>query len=380
MPPDPIAQGIKILLYSGLAFFIAMLWSPLLIYVLRQLKFWKKSSRKVTTTGEDLVVTKKFYEENEEASDRKFIPRGGGILVWVTTIGFALLFWVILQFDLTNTSFQFLNFIDRKETFIPLGTLFFASLVGLIDDTLSTLESGGNYIAGGLKLNQRLLLVLVMGTFIGFWFYFKLDLTSITLPWYDFFHSQWLTVDLKNLNLPYIGTFGWVIIPMTVFILVSVWGTSIVDGFDGLAAGIFIPVFLCFAGLAYVEGFYDIATLLMVMVGAMWAYLWFNIPPAKFFFGDTGTMGILLTLGVVSILLDKVYVLFVAGFILYVTEFSAILQVLSKKFLKKKIFLAAPFHHHLEAIGWTKEQITMRFWMISMVTSLLGFALGVLVD
>jgi phospho-N-acetylmuramoyl-pentapeptide-transferase len=380
MLDDPIAQGIKILLYSGLAFFIAILWAPLLISILNQLKFWKKSSRKVATTGEELTVTRKFYEENEESVKRKFIPRGGGILIWATTIAFALFFWIILQFDLTNSSFQFLNFIDRKETFIPLGTLFFASLVGLIDDTLSTLESGGNYIAGGLKLSHRLILVTIMGAFIGYWFYFKLDLTSITLPWLDIFHNQWLTIDLKDMVLPFIGTIGWVIIPMAIVILVTIWGTSIVDGFDGLATGIFIPVFLCFAGLAYVDGFYDIATLLMVMVGTMWAYLWFNVPPAKFFLGDTGTMGILLTLGVVAILLDKIYVLPIAGFILYATELSAIIQVFSKKFLKRKILLAAPLHHHLEAIGWTKEQITMRFWMISMITSILGFALGVLIN
>lgn len=380
MPDNAIDEGIKILLYSGLAFFVAVLWAPLLIKFLNKLKFWKKHSRKVATTGEELMVTKKFYEENEEANQRKTIPRGGGILVWVTTLAMALTGWIILQFDLYSQSFQFINFIDRKETFIPLGTLFFASLVGLIDDTLSTFENGGNYIAGGLKLSQRLVLVTIMGAFIGYWFYFKLDLTSITFPWFDIINHQFVVLDLKNIEWPLVGDINWIIIPITIFILVSIWGTSIIDGFDGLAVGVFIPVFLCFAGLAYVEKFYDIANLLMVMVGAMWAYLWFNIPPAKFFLGDTGSMGILITLGVVAILLDKIYVLPVAGFILYITELSAIVQVASKKILKRKILFAAPLHHHLEAIGWTKEQTTMRFWMISMISSLLGFVLGILIN
>lgn len=379
MSDDAVYEGIKILLYGGLAFFVAVLWAPLLITILKKLKFWKKHNRQVAVTGEALTVTRKFYQENEEAEARKTIPRGGGILVWVTTLAIALVGWMILQFDLSSQSFQFINFVDRRETFIPLGTLLFASLVGLIDDFLSTLENGGNYIAGGLKLSHRLILVTIMGAFIGYWFYFKLNLESLAFPWFDVLAGRFVVLDLHSINWPVVGTISWIIIPITIFILVTIWGTSIIDGFDGLAVGVFVPVFLCFAGLAYVNRFYDIATLLMVMVGAMWAYLWFNIPPAKFFLGDTGSMGLLVTLGVVAILLNKIYVLPVAGFILYVTELSAIVQVLSKKIFKRKILLAAPLHHHLEAIGWTKEQVTMRFWMISMIFSLLGFALGLLI-
>jgi len=376
---DPTYQGIKILLYSSLAFVLGMVWAPVLIKILTILKFWKKQSRKVAVTGEDLVATKQFYIDNEEAETRKYIPRGGGILIWVTTILFALFFWFILQIDPTNKFYQFLNFISRKETFIPLGTLFFASLVGLIDDTLSTMKNGGNYIAGGLKLSHRLILVALMSTFIGWWFYYKLDITTIKLPLYNLTERHWINFDLQNISLPLVGSLGWLIIPLIVLILVSIWSTSIIDGFDGLATGVFIPVFLCFAGLAFIDKYYNIATLLMVMVGTMWAYLWFNIPPAKFFLGDTGTMGVLMTLGVVAIFINKVYVLPIAGLLLYLVAISAIIQVFSKKFFKKKIFLAAPLHHHLEAKGWTREQVTMRFWMISTITSLLGFAVGLLV-
>ncbi len=375
----PLAQGIKILIFSGLSFLIAVLWAPLLIKMLTILKFWKKTSRKVAVTGEVLTITKKFYEENEKAENRKYIPRAGGVLIWVTTVIFALFFWAILQIDKTNQFYQFLNFINRRETFIPLGTLYFASLIGLIDDTLSTLKNGGNYIAGGLKLSHRMILVTLMGSFIGWWFYAKLSLTSIKLPFFDYSSGDWINLDLEKIVFPFIGSIGWVIIPITILILVTIWSTSIIDGFDGLAVGVFIPVFLCFAGLSFVDSYYDIATMLMVMVGTMWAYLWFNIPPAKFFMGDTGTMGVLLTLGVVAIFINKIYVLPIAGFILYVVAASAFIQVISKKLFKKKVFLAAPLHHHLEALGWTREQVTMRFWMISMITSLLGFAIGLLI-
>jgi phospho-N-acetylmuramoyl-pentapeptide-transferase len=218
-----------------------------------------------------------------------------------------------------------------------------------------------------------------MSTFIGWWFYYKLDVTTIKLPLYNLTEKHWINFDLQNISLPLVGSLGWLIIPLIVLILVSIWSTSIIDGFDGLATGVFIPVFLCFAGLAFIDKYYNIATLLMVMVGTMWAYLWFNIPPAKFFLGDTGTMGVLMTLGVVAIFINKVYVLPIAGLLLYLVAISAIIQVFSKKFFKKKIFLAAPLHHHLEAKGWTREQVTMRFWMISTITSLLGFAVGLLV-
>jgi phospho-N-acetylmuramoyl-pentapeptide-transferase len=356
-------EAAKILTYTALAFFVAMWWAPYLIRLLNWLKFWKKGYKTVATTGEELVVTKQFYKENDHK------PRAGGVLVWVTTIGLALFFWIILKIESTPLT-QFLNFIDRRETFIPLGTLFFGSILGLIDDALATMEGAGNYAAGGLKLSQRLLVVAGFSMLISLWFYYKVDISSFSL-------FNW-NIDLDSFTLPFGINGGWLIIPITLIILIGTWSTGIIDGFDGLFAGVVIPVMLCFAGLAFSRQMYDIATMMMVMAGSTTAFLWFNIPPAKFFMGDTGTVGILLTIAVVAILTDYIYILPIAGLMLFVSSSSAIIQIFSKKVFKKKVFLAAPFHHHLEAIGWTKTQVTMRYWLISIMMSTLGLAIGLL--
>ncbi len=356
-------EAAKILTYTALAFFVAMYWAPYLIRLLNWLKFWKKGYKTVATTGEELVVTKQFYKDNDHK------PRAGGILVWVTTLAFALFFWFILKIE-SNELTQFLNFIDRRETFIPLGTLFFGSVLGLIDDALATMDGGGNYAAGGLKLSHRMMVVAFISLLISLWFYYRVDISSFSVFAWE--------INLDGISLPFGIEGGWLIIPITLIILMATWSTGIIDGFDGLFAGVVIPVILCFAGLAFSRQMYDIATMMMVMAGSTTAYLWFNIPPAKFFMGDTGTVGILLTIAVVAILTDYIYVLPIAGLMLFISSGSAIIQIFSKKVFKKKVFLAAPFHHHLEAIGWTKVQVTMRYWLISIMLSALGLAVGLL--
>ena len=322
-------------------------------------------------TGKGLEITKEFYD-NDEAKVK--VPRAGGILIWSTTIAFSLLFWFIMKIE-TNPTTQFLNFIDRRQTFIPLGTLFFASIAGFVDDALSTMEGGGNYFAGGLKLSHRFGFVTLLSALIGIWFYLRLELTQFNFAFFEVDFNNLIFLEQFGLT-PMVG---WLVIPLVIVVLLMLWGSSMIDGFDGLATGCFIPLYLCFAGLSFARGFYDIAALLMVMVGAMTAYLWYNIPPAKFYMGDTGTMGILLTIGVVAFLIDALYVLPIAGFVLLLTEGSVIIQTFSKKFLGKKVFKAAPIHHHFEAIGWLRHQVTMRYWLVAIMTSVLGLAVGLVV-
>jgi phospho-N-acetylmuramoyl-pentapeptide-transferase len=354
-------QLAKILTYSSISFLIGLWWGPYLIKLLIWLRFWKKKHRLVSTTGEVLVVTKKFYEENEKS---RLIPRGGGILIWLTSLIFAICFWILLKIDPESKFVQFLNFTSRRQTFIPLATLFFGAMLGLIDDILSTLEDGGNYFAGGLKLRQRIIFVGLVSFLIGCWFYFKIGVTSMAfLAW---------RIDFKVLSIP------WLIIPITIILLVGLFATSVIDGLDGLFVGVFIPIYLCFAALAFVRGFYDISTMMMVMVGSMFAYLWYNIAPAKFFMGDTGSLALVLTLGVVAVMIDAVYLVPIVAIMPVLTAGSNVIQLLSKKFLKRKVFMAAPLHHHFEAIGWTRNQIVFRYWLITIFSSFIGLALGLI--
>jgi phospho-N-acetylmuramoyl-pentapeptide-transferase len=360
-------EAIRMFVYSGIACVIGMWWGPYLIQLLKFLKFHKKTTKNTDITGKKLEVTKEFFKETDQ-----LVPRAGGLLIWLTTLSVATFFWLLLKLsgDPSNPVpiFDFLNFVGRKQTLIPLATLVFGSIVGFVDDALSVSDKGGNYIAGGLRLTQRLMMIVLCSLFIGWWFYFKIDFHSLILPWFG-----------QNGFGLYSLQVGIWIIPIVIVALLGLYGSSMIDGFDGLAAGCLIPIFLCYAGIAFHQEKFELATLIMVIVGSLVAYLWYNIPPAQFYMGDTGMMGLLLCLGVIAFLTDKLYVLPIAGIMLVLTEGSVIIQVLSKKLRKgKKVFKAAPLHHHLEFIGWSRGQITMRYWLISIMASAIAFAIALI--
>ena len=382
------AEGVKIILYTVLSFVLAFWAAPILIKLLKWLRFWKKTSRTTDAMGNALLVTKEFYLEDE--ADKK-VPRAGGILIWSVVVVIALTFWFVFKLDSDNTLFQFLNFIDRRSTWIPLGALVFSAILGLIDDTLATLESGGNYHAGGLALKQRVMVIAFLGLLIGSWLHFKLTagdqsnfLHKITIPFIQ--DGKWLKFDLTTISpaftiplFDFIVPAGWALIPITIITILSAWGGSVIDGFDGLAAGCFIPMYIAFAGIALYDNQYKMATFIMVTVGAMLAYLWYNIAPAKFYMGDTGSTSLLVTIAVIAILLNRIWLLPIAGIMIYITAGSNIIQLSSKKFLKRKVFRAAPIHHHFESGGLSRQSITMRYWVVSIVFSMLALALGIII-
>jgi phospho-N-acetylmuramoyl-pentapeptide-transferase len=356
----------KILIYTVLVFFIGLWWAPYLIRLLRWLRFWKKKNRSVNMSGDTIEdkTLQKFYVHDES---KLKVPRGGGVLIWLTTLTFAFVFWLLLKIEDSNRLFQYLNFINRTQTFIPIGTMFFGAIFGLIDDALSTLESGGNYLAGGLKLNQRVFLVTLLSTLIGLWFYFRAKIHVISI--FSF------KIDFYNI---FGQNLGWLIIPITVLILLALWGSSVIDGFDGLSGSVLIPIYICFAAIAYLKGYYDIATLMAVISGATMSFLWFNISPAKFYLGDTGAVPLLLTLGVVGILIDAVDMIPIAGIMLVLTVSSNIIQIFSKKVFKRKVFRAAPLHHHFEAIGLKRDQVVIRYAIITILMCILSLAFTII--
>jgi phospho-N-acetylmuramoyl-pentapeptide-transferase len=383
------AETIKILVYGILSFLIAFWWAPYLIKLLTWLKFWKKKTRTLDSNGKELLYTKQFYTDNEIM---KLVPRSGGLLIWVTVVVIAFVFWFMLKLDIDNTTFQFLNFVDRRATWIPLGTLIVSAILGFIDDTLVTMEDGGNYHAGGLKLSQRVIVIAIIGLLVGLWFHFKLTdngvnfLHKVLLPWWSSESQNWVRFDLASISpsfsIPLVNLFvpaGWALIPFTIIVVLSAWGGSVIDGFDGLYAGCIIPMYLAFAGIAVNDGQYKIATLLVVILGATLAYLWYNIAPAQFHMGDTGSTSLLVTIAVVAIILNRVYLLPIAGIMFYVTAGSNIIQLTSKKLFKRKVFLAAPVHHHFESKGASRESVTIKYWLISIVCSMIALVLGLII-
>lgn len=332
---------IRILFLTALAFIFTVAWTPLLTNFLYKYKLGKK----IRSSGDTPVFTKMH-------SHKAGTPTMGGLLVWITTLFFILIFFYLAKF----TSFEIfdeLNFLSRKETLLPLGALVATALVGLFDDWLDVRGTNGK---GGLRVKHRLLIYTVIAIIGALWFYFKLG--------WDIFH------------VPFIGNFtiGWTYILIFVFVIVATaFSVNETDGLDGLAGGTLLSSFSAYAVIAFALGKYDLATFCGVIVGALLAFLWFNINPARFFMGDTGSMSLGITLGIIALLTNSVLILPLVGFIFVLESLSVIIQILSKKFRGgKKVFISSPIHHHFEAKGWSEPKIVMRFWIISAVTGVAG--------
>jgi phospho-N-acetylmuramoyl-pentapeptide-transferase len=338
---------IKILILATISALIAFLITPFLIKLLEKFKFWKKEARKKAITGEEAKVFYQFHKERETK-----VPRGGGLIIWMVTLFIILFFFILSQ--LTEIWWlKKLNFLSRAETWLPLFTLISASIVGFFDDLLQVFGKG-KYIGGGMSLFRRLLIVVLIGIIGGWWFYFKLGWDSIHIP---------LVGDL------YLGILYFFLF---VLVIVASWAGGIVDGIDGLAGGTFLSIFSAFTIIAFSQAKYDLASFGAVIIGTLFAFLWYNIPPARFYMGETGILGLTTTMTVFAFLTDSIVVLPIIAGILVMEVGSVILQLLSKKFRNKKIWLSTPIHHHLEAIGWPPYQITMRFWILGIIFAILG--------
>jgi phospho-N-acetylmuramoyl-pentapeptide-transferase len=339
---------IKIFFFTALAFIITIFWTPLLTHFLYKYKLGKK-----IRTAETAPIMAQLHEHKAGT------PTLGGLLVWVTTFILAILFYYLARWTDWEI-FDKLNFLTRSQTLLPLGALVASAVVGLFDDILNIRGIGPN--GGGLKMRYKLIIYTIIALVGAFWFYFKLDWDLI--------------------RLPFIGDFqiGLWYIPIFVFIIVATaFSVNETDGLDGLAGGLLASAFAAFGIIAFTQGRYDLATFCGVIVGALLAFLWFNINPARFFMGDTGSMSLGVTLGIVAMLTNSSLILPVIGFLFVLEALSVIIQLISKKFFKKKVFLSAPLHHHLEAIGWPETKIVMRFWLIATVMAVVGVIL-VLMD
>lgn len=349
---------IRLLLLSALAALISFFLAPVLIKLLNNLQFWKKNAREKTITGDKAEVFYSLHKERETT-----VPRGGGLLIWVSTLIVVFLFFGLSS--LGNPWWtKLLNFLSRPETWLPLFALIAGSVVGLIDDTL-TVYGKGKYIGGGMGFIRRLLIIVLIGLIGGWWFYHQLGWNTIHLP---------LAAFPAGIDL----SIGIWMIPLFVLVMVASWAGGVVDGLDGLSGGIFASIFGAFSIIAFAQGKTDLATFSAVIVGTLFAFLWFNIPPAKFYMGETGILGLTSTMAVMAFLTDSIVVLPVIAGLLVLETGSVIIQLLSKKIRHKKIWLSTPIHHHFEARGWPAHQVTMRFWLISIVLAALGVAIRLL--
>lgn len=352
-----IIDIVKVFTPATLAFFIGIAITPILTHYLYKYKAWKKTPGKIATGKDATPIFNELHKEKDTGT-----PRMGGIVIWFSAFVTIIGIWIISKVFPGDTTTK-LDFLSRNQTWLPLFTLLFGSLVGLVDDLYEVVGKGAR-LAGGLSLKKRLLIVSSVALFVGWWFYEKLEITSIGIP-FD-----------GNLEI------GWLIIPFFIITTIALYASGVIDGIDGLSGGIFATIFAAYAGIAFYQQQIDLSAFCLTIVGALLAFLWFNIPPARFYMTETGVMGLTMTLAVVAFMTDSlgggigIAVLPIVAFPLVVTVLSNIIQVTSKKLFNRKVFLVAPIHHHFEALGWPGYKVTMRFWIIGIIFAIMGIIIA----
>lgn len=316
------------------AFLLAMLLTPVYTFLAYRYKFWKKQ-RTTSTTGEALTVFNKLHANKFTRN----IPTMAGLI-------FVIAITIVTLFNL-----------DRGQTWLPLAALVGGALVGLLDDVINIRGSGKG--VAGLRSNLKFAMITIIGLGLGWFFFAKLGIDVV--------------------HVPFLGNFalGWLIVPLFAFVVVATGNAvNISDGLDGLAGGLVSISYGAFGVIALLQGQFILAGFCFTVVGALLSYLWFNIFPARFFMGDVGSFALGTSLGVVAILTNTLLLLPIIGIVFVVEAGSSLVQIFSKKVFKRKIFISAPIHHHLEAIGWPETKVTMRFWVIATVAAFVGVLLA----
>ncbi|MBK5215338.1 MAG: hypothetical protein JJE53_00810 [Candidatus Pacebacteria bacterium] len=345
-----MTNALKIFLPAIMSFVVGILLTPVATHYFYKYKMWRRTSRSENIAKSATGGFAQIHDEKAEVST----PRTGGMIIWISVIvTIAILFLVDTIFK-SNLSSK-LYFISRNQTLLPFFTLIVASLVGLGDDFLQ-IFGRGKWTTDPIVLRYiKVGIILLLGTMIGLWFFIKLGVSDLYIPWYGF------------INL------GYLFIPFFILVMLSLWSSSVIDGIDGLSGGVMASIFMAYTLIAYFNNQLDIAAFCAVITGGIIAFLWFNIPPARFYMGETGMIGLTVTLSVIAFMTDTVLLLPIIAFPLFITSLSNVIQMASRKFRNgKKVFLFAPLHHHFEALGWPKYKVTMRYWIVGIMTSIIG--------
>ena len=320
------------LLLALAGFLFSMFLTPLYTHFAYKYKFWKKQKR-TTVDGKDLPIMTKLHAHKF----KRVFPTMAGL---VGVIAVTAVTWI---FNL-----------DRGQTWLPLVGFLGGALVGAIDDAINIFGSGRG--AAGLRGPVKFFLMSVVGLTLGWFFAFKLGWTDILVP--------------------FIGDFEvgavWVMLIFAFAVVATSNAVNITDGLDGLSGGLAMMAYGAYGVIALFQGNILLFGFCLTVVGWLLSYIWFNVPPARFMMGDTGSFALGAGLGVVSMMTNSFLLLPIIGLPLVVETGSSLIQLISKKFFGKKVFISAPLHHHLEARGWGEAKIVMRFWIVAGVCAILG--------
>jgi phospho-N-acetylmuramoyl-pentapeptide-transferase len=323
---------IRILSFGFFGFALSMLITPIYTTVAYKNEWWKRQRTDAWSGGKATV-----YAKLHAAKHKRNIPTMAG-LIFILAIALVTL----------------VGNLSRGQTWLPLAGLLGAGLIGLVDDVMN-IKSTGKGIAG-MRARTKFGLYSLVVLLGGWWFYAKLGVHSIYLPGVH----QW------HIGILVIALFWLVVISTAISVNFS-------DGLDGLAGGLLTSSFTAYAVIAAVEHKFALSGFCLTVVGSLLSYTWFNIYPARFFMGDTGSFALGTALGIIALQTDTIYLLPIIGAVYVVETGSVIINRTSRKLRNgKKVFLSSPIHHHFEAIGWPETKVTMRFWILGQVASVLG--------
>ena len=317
------------------AFLFAMMLTPVYTFFAYKYRFWKKQ-RVTSTTGETLEIFTRLHAKKFTRT----IPTMAGIVS-----------------ILSISAITFFFNLDRAQTWLPLAALLGGGVVGFIDDMINIRGSGKG--VAGLRSSFKFAMIIMMSLVLGWFFYVKLGYNSV--------------------QIPAIGTIVlgvWIVPLFALAVVATSNAVNISDGLDGLAGGLLAISFGVFGVIALLQGHVHIAGFCFTAVGALLSYLWFNIFPARFFMGDVGSFAFGTSLGVIAMLTNTLFLLPIIGGVFVVEAGSSLIQIASKRIFHRRVFISAPIHHHLEAIGWPEVKVTMRFWVIGCVLGFIGLLIA----
>ncbi len=336
---------IKIITLGIFSFLLSLLIFPLIVNFLKILN-----------------AKKEIYKENAPVfqslhSKKSGTLTMGGLVFWISPL---LLLGILFIFKIfSNDFFNWINFLSRRETFLPLGFFVLGGIVGLLDDILGIFIIRNKK---GLMIKEKLIIYFAFSLIIAWWVIIKLG--------------------IKYFYFPFIGrVYGniFLFLAFLIFYIIAVsFSANETDGLDGLLGGVAISIIGVLAAISFINGNYNLATLSVIIIGTIISFLWFNVYPAKIFMGDTGSMALGSYIAIVSFLEGVYFLLPLMAPIFLIESGSVILQTISKKFFKKKIFLSTPIHHHFEALGIPEPNIVFKFWIINFLGAILGLLIFIL--
>lgn len=348
---------LKLFLPACISFVFGMVSVRFVTKVMIKYNLQKKKNVAKTIDGKPATLTAKI--DNDEG---KTLYRMGGIVVFAglfAAVGILRLLPIVFP---NIESIALLNFLSRSQTRIPLAALIGGGIIGAIDDIIvcGRLRRFARYVGDGLSLKIRLGVALLIAVLCAWWMTDRLDMNTFYIPFVGTYDVHWALFALG-----------------VVAAIVITYAGSVIDGVDGLSGGVFSIIYTTLGIISFLQARFDLAALCFAIVGGLLAFLWFNIPPARFMLSDVGSMPLTIVIAIVSILTDSIFILPIITAPLVWTISSVVVQLLSKRFRGKKVFLAAPVHIHLQLIGWPKHMVSMRYWIMTALCCGLGLMLFV---